>query len=124
MTERTFTAAWAVVDLVATARAARENCTCPNECWADPEPCADCIDECIACRRFSMLMQGAEHVAALTAAAERETALREALRELRINANRLCDRNLGGTYEDDCRRSLKKAEATLGLTPDPPRAEP
>lgn len=39
--------------------------------------------------------------------------LLEALRELRINANRLCDRQLGGTYEDDCRRSLKAAEAAI-----------
>jgi hypothetical protein len=52
--------------------------------------------------------------------AERERAkdatiarLREALDELRINANRLCDRQLGGTYEDDCRRSLAKADALL-----------
>jgi len=36
-----------------------------------------------------------------------------ALRELLVNANRLCDRQLGGTYEDDCRRSLAKAEAAL-----------
>jgi hypothetical protein len=39
--------------------------------------------------------------------------LLSALRELRINANRLCDRNLGGTYEDDCRRSLARADAAL-----------
>lgn len=40
----------------------------------------------------------------------------EALSELRINANRLCDRQLGGTYETDCRRSLKKAEDALKET--------
>lgn len=40
---------------------------------------------------------------------EREE-LRAMLRELVIDANRLCDRNLGGTYEEDCRRSLKKAD--------------
>jgi hypothetical protein len=45
-------------------------------------------------------------------------ALVEALQELRINANRLCDRQLGGTYEEDCRRSLKKAEAALALVVD------
>ena len=39
--------------------------------------------------------------------------IREALKELRINANRLCDRNLGGTYEEDCRRSIAKADAAL-----------
>jgi hypothetical protein len=48
-------------------------------------------------------------------------ALREALRRLReadsalkalvIDARRLCDRNLGGTYEEDCRRSIARAEA-------------
>lgn len=37
----------------------------------------------------------------------------EALRDLRINANRLCDRNLGGTYEEDCRRSIARADAVL-----------
>jgi hypothetical protein len=39
--------------------------------------------------------------------------LREALQTLRINANRLCDRQLGGTYEDDCRRSIAKADDVL-----------
>ena len=36
-----------------------------------------------------------------------------ALRELRINANRLCDRNMGGSYEEDCRRSIANADAVL-----------
>jgi hypothetical protein len=36
-----------------------------------------------------------------------------ALEELRLNANRLCDRQLGGTYEDDCRRSLQRADEAL-----------
>jgi hypothetical protein len=40
-------------------------------------------------------------------------ALREALAQLRIDANRLCDRSLGGTYEDDCRRSIAAADAVL-----------
>lgn len=44
------------------------------------------------------------------------SALREALEELRINANRLCDRNLGGTYEDDCRRSIANADVLLRAT--------
>jgi hypothetical protein len=59
-------------------------------------------------------------LAALTAerqareqAEQEQDRLRKALEELRINANRLCDRQLGGTYEDDCRRSLAKAEAAL-----------
>ena len=37
----------------------------------------------------------------------------EALKELRIDANRLCDRCLGGTYEDDCRRSIDKADDAI-----------
>lgn len=40
-------------------------------------------------------------------------ALRAALQRLRIDANRLCDRQLGGTYEDDCRRSIAMADAVL-----------
>lgn len=36
-----------------------------------------------------------------------------ALRDLRQNANRLCDRNLGGTYEEDCRRSIAQADVVL-----------
>jgi predicted RNase H-like nuclease (RuvC/YqgF family) len=39
--------------------------------------------------------------------------LREALRSLRIDANRLCDRQLGGSYEDDCRLAIKAADAVL-----------
>lgn len=44
--------------------------------------------------------------------------LLEALKQLRINANRLCDRNLGGTYEDDCRRSLAVAESAIQKAED------
>jgi hypothetical protein len=55
--------------------------------------------------------------------AEAENArLRSALKELRIDANRLCDRNLGGTYEEDCRRSIAKADAAL--TPTAPTGDP
>lgn len=32
------------------------------------------------------------------------------LEELRINANRLCDHHRGGTYEADCRRTLRKVD--------------
>jgi hypothetical protein len=39
--------------------------------------------------------------------------LLEALKALVIDANRLCDRNLGGTYEEDCRRTLVAARAAL-----------
>lgn len=40
------------------------------------------------------------------------TALK-ALKALRIDANRLCDRNLGGTYEEDCRRAIAIADAAI-----------
>jgi hypothetical protein len=51
---------------------------------------------------------------------------RAALADLIQNANRLCDRNQGGTYEEDCRRSIARARAVLdaseericGWTPD------
>lgn len=60
-------------------------------------------------------------VAALEAgAAALETKPREAVRvleaaarDLRQNANRLCDRNTGGTYEEDCRRSIQQMDAAL-----------
>ena len=42
-----------------------------------------------------------------------EVLLRRVLEELVIDANRLCDRNQGGTYEEDCRRSIAKARAVL-----------
>lgn len=41
------------------------------------------------------------------------TELLYALRQLRIDANRLCDRNLGGTYEDDCRRAIAQANSVI-----------
>lgn len=45
--------------------------------------------------------------------------VRAALKELRISANRLCDRNLGGTYEEDCRRSIARADVALLAAKDP-----
>lgn len=39
--------------------------------------------------------------------------LLQALKALRVDANRLCDRNLGGTYEDDCRCSIRAADAAI-----------
>jgi hypothetical protein len=39
--------------------------------------------------------------------------LRAALERLRIDANRLCDRNRGGSYEADCRASIAFADAAL-----------
>lgn len=77
-----------------------------------------------------LLSEWQEQQSALAAVTrERETAqaqvqeLRKALADLRINANRLCDRNQGGTYEEDCRRSLKRAESALSIitTTEPPR---
>jgi len=41
-----------------------------------------------------------------------------ALKRLRIDANRLCDRMLGGSYEDDCRRSIAIADAVLTKVKD------
>lgn len=45
-----------------------------------------------------------------------------ALVQLVIDANRLCDRQLGGTYEDDCRRSIDIARAALRAQ-EPPQAQ-
>ncbi len=39
--------------------------------------------------------------------------LLDALRALRIDANRLCDRQLGGSYEADCRRAIAIADAAI-----------
>jgi hypothetical protein len=39
--------------------------------------------------------------------------LRTALQTLVIDANRLCDRKMGGTYEEDCRRSILAAREAL-----------
>jgi hypothetical protein len=44
---------------------------------------------------------------------ERIQKLETALRALIIDANRLCDRQLGGSYEADCRRTLAQARAAL-----------
>lgn len=46
-------------------------------------------------------------------AAERAERLENALDVLVIDANRLCDRQLGGTYEEDCRRAIAGARAAL-----------
>jgi len=51
--------------------------------------------------------------ASLTQQKQENERLRIALTALRIDANRLCDRQLGGTYEDDCRRSIRQADAAL-----------
>lgn len=44
--------------------------------------------------------------------------LEAAIGLLILDANRLCDRNLGGTYEDDCRRAIAKARAALAESAD------
>ena len=44
---------------------------------------------------------------------ELDAATLRAVEELLQDANRLCDRNLGGTYEEDCRRSIAKVRAAL-----------
>jgi hypothetical protein len=44
-------------------------------------------------------------------------ALWEALRTLRIDCNRLCGRQLGGTYEDDARKSIREADVALERNP-------
>lgn len=52
----------------------------------------------------------------------REAKIREAATALRIDANRLCDRN---PYEEDCRRSIAALDAALGEdTPRPEVVEP
>jgi hypothetical protein len=38
-----------------------------------------------------------------------------ALKTLVIDANRLCDRNLGGTYEADCRRAIADARTAIAI---------
>ena len=46
--------------------------------------------------------------------------LAEAMEQLIIDANRLCDRNLGGTYEEDCRRSITVARRALAAAQGTP----
>jgi len=53
----------------------------------------------------------------------RSTEALDAIKALIIDANRLCDRQLGGTYEDDCRRSIAKAKEALALLAVPPEGE-
>ena len=77
-------------------------------------------DEASDCRASNASAACFDAIAALL---EADGAAIEALKELRINANRLCDRQLGGTYEEDCRRSLKRAEAALAVLPAPPVTE-
>ncbi len=52
------------------------------------------------------------------AAEQRVDRLETVVDLLCIDANRLCDRQLGGTYEEDCRRSIAKADAALAPSSD------
>lgn len=52
----------------------------------------------------------ADHIASL---ASQRAELLAALKALVIDANRLCDRQQGGSYEDDCRSSLAIAKAAI-----------
>jgi hypothetical protein len=54
-----------------------------------------------------------EHVADIVELVRELSRLRAALVRLRQDANRLCDRSLGGTYEEDCRRSIAAADDAL-----------
>lgn len=45
-----------------------------------------------------------------------EPDLLEAAKALRIDANRLCDRMLGGSYEADCRLAIKRFDAALAAS--------
>lgn len=56
-----------------------------------------------AVARYSMYQSSQAENAALAAA----------LQALLVDANRLCDRNLGGTYEEDCGRSIEQARTVL-----------
>lgn len=55
----------------------------------------------------------AEIAAFIVKASNAHETLVTALSLLAHTANRLCDRNLGGTYEDDCRVALAKAREAL-----------
>lgn len=71
--------------------------------------CASCVDaQCWGTRQ--PLQAEVESLQARVAALEAENAtIKAALRALCIDANRLCDRQLGGSYEDDCRATIAVA---------------
>jgi hypothetical protein len=66
-----------------------------------------------AARHTARLMREAASLLRAGPAGKMIDPLRALLKELVIDANRLCDRNLGGTYEEDCRRTIAKARALL-----------
>lgn len=61
----------------------------------------------------TLLRNRDETKTALEEARQQIAALTKALTTLRIDANRLCDRQLGGSYEQDCRAAIKLADAAL-----------
>lgn len=65
----------------------------------------------------------AELQIALAASEARQQELYNALNGLRRDANRLCDRQLGGSYEQDCRLAIKVADEALGAARVPPPQE-
>lgn len=67
-----------------------------------------------SCRAYDETVAELARLRPLAEAGER---LREALKDLVIDANRLCDRQLGGSYEDDCRATIAKARQALALLP-------
>lgn len=102
------------------------------ECYrlsgADPDGNDDAHLARYAVQEVRRLREEADETSAQLARAERERddartervealqrigTLEKALADLIIDANRLCDRGLGGTYEDDCRLSLAKARHVL-----------
>lgn len=111
------------------------------ECYrlsgADPDGNDDAHLARYAVQEVRRLREEADETSAQLARAERERddartervealqrigTLEKALADLIIDANRLCDRGLGGTYEDDCRLSLAKARHALSpeRRPAPP----
>ncbi len=84
-----------------------------NGAWGDIEECADGgvgFSVATIWADVEELEPHADANAYLIAAAPD---LLVALQALRIDANRLCDRQLGGSYEDDCRLAIKNADAAI-----------
>lgn len=111
--------------------------SCCGNTEAPSVACREPGDLCHACEVVTRLIASDGALRAQLATAERERGEREealqrigtlekALGDLIIDANRLCDRELGGIYEDDCRLSLAKARHALAPsfhtapTPAPP----
>lgn len=63
-------------------------------------------DECLLC-------VWTIHTAEIAALRASRDELVEVLDDLCVDANRLCDRNLGSSYEDDCRQSVAHARRAI-----------